>query len=55
MFTCGRWDNDWYVWEAKILDEYPNEYAWMICYEGNYGHNCGGIVVDEKGYKLDDG
>ena len=29
MFTCGRWDDDWHIWVAKILDEYPNEYAWM--------------------------
>ncbi|KAH7317409.1 phosphotransferase enzyme family protein [Rhexocercosporidium sp. MPI-PUGE-AT-0058] len=29
IFTCGRWDNDWHVWVAKILDEYPNEYVWM--------------------------
>ncbi|KAH9221242.1 kinase-like domain-containing protein [Leptodontidium sp. 2 PMI_412] len=29
MFTCGRWDDDWHTWVTKILDEYPNEYAWM--------------------------
>lgn len=29
IFTCGRWDDDWHIWVAKILDEYPNEYAWM--------------------------
>jgi len=29
MFTCGRWDDDWHAWVPKILDEYPNEYAWM--------------------------
>lgn len=27
MFTCGRWDDDWHVWVARILDEFPNEYA----------------------------
>ncbi|KAG9241587.1 kinase-like domain-containing protein [Calycina marina] len=29
IFTCGRWDDDWHVWVPRILDEYPNEYAWM--------------------------
>jgi aminoglycoside phosphotransferase len=28
-FTCDSWDDDWHVWVGKILDEYPNEYAWM--------------------------
>lgn len=28
MYSC-RWDDDWHSWAVKILDEYPNEYAWM--------------------------
>ncbi|WQF82517.1 Putative aminoglycoside phosphotransferase, protein kinase-like domain superfamily [Colletotrichum destructivum] len=28
MFSC-RWDNDWHSWIPQILDEHPNEYAWM--------------------------
>ncbi|KAE9380835.1 phosphotransferase enzyme family protein [Stipitochalara longipes BDJ] len=28
LFAC-RWDDDWHSWVVKILDEYPNEYAWM--------------------------
>ena len=29
IFACGRWDDDWHIWVAKILDEYLNEFAWM--------------------------
>ncbi|KAL5317467.1 hypothetical protein ACEPPN_014562 [Leptodophora sp. 'Broadleaf-Isolate-01'] len=28
MYSC-RWDDDWHSRAVKILDEYPNEYAWM--------------------------
>ncbi|KAK7915270.1 hypothetical protein PG985_012973 [Apiospora marii] len=28
MFCC-RWKDDWHLWVGRILDEYPNEYAWM--------------------------
>jgi aminoglycoside phosphotransferase (APT) family kinase protein len=28
LFSC-RWNDDWHVWVADILDEYLNEYAWM--------------------------
>ncbi|KAF7550153.1 hypothetical protein G7046_g8108 [Stylonectria norvegica] len=29
MFACGNWRDDWHVYLAKILDEYPNQFAWM--------------------------
>ncbi|KAK8123179.1 kinase-like protein [Apiospora sp. TS-2023a] len=28
MFCC-RWKDDWHLWVGRMLDEYPNEYAWM--------------------------
>jgi thiamine kinase-like enzyme len=28
LFSC-RWNDDWHSWVVKIIDEYPNEYAWM--------------------------
>ncbi|KAK3936406.1 phosphotransferase enzyme family protein [Diplogelasinospora grovesii] len=30
MFACGRWEDDWHAWVAQILDEHPNECAWMV-------------------------
>lgn len=29
IFSCGAWKDDWHVFVAKILDEYPNEFAWF--------------------------
>ncbi|KAI5455759.1 hypothetical protein BGZ63DRAFT_397905 [Mariannaea sp. PMI_226] len=29
MFACGSWEDDWHESVGKILDEYPNEYAWF--------------------------
>ncbi|KAK8074435.1 kinase-like domain-containing protein [Apiospora hydei] len=29
MFCC-RWKDDWHLWVGRILDEYPNQYAWMM-------------------------
>ncbi|KAI1254016.1 hypothetical protein MGN70_004411 [Eutypa lata] len=29
MFACGAWEDDWHAYVAKILDEYPNEFAWF--------------------------
>lgn len=28
IYPC-RWDDDWHLWVAKVLDEYLNEYAEM--------------------------
>jgi len=28
MYSC-RWNDYWHSWVVKILEEYPNEYAWM--------------------------
>ena len=28
LFSCG-WKDDWHSWVTRVLDEYPNEYAWM--------------------------
>ncbi|KAK6859397.1 Protein kinase-like (PK-like) [Apiospora arundinis] len=28
MFCC-QWKDDWHLWVGQILDEYPNEFAWM--------------------------
>ena len=29
MFACGRWMDDWNVYLAQILEEFPNHYAWL--------------------------
>ncbi|KAJ2894821.1 phosphotransferase enzyme family protein [Zalerion maritima] len=28
IYSCN-WKDDWHLWVVKVLDEYPNEYAWM--------------------------
>ena len=29
VFACGSWQDDWHEYVPRILDEYPNEYAWF--------------------------
>ena len=29
VFAVGAWRDDWHVSFGQILDEYPNQYAWL--------------------------